>query len=212
MTQPSLFTDLPRTLARIRRLVREKPNDRELQRLLHTLLTSMSAEKLDEEAISRVLLQMEQRCPTASSPTSRPTRSVGQQALSPMIAPMASLASAPRTPTRARIGDAANGAGDAEARACVAADDAGLGGSHSHGSPQSELASALHGMQAQYAPTLTLTLALTCTLTLARVGAGTVRRRQGAAVGAARLRPAGEEHAAASLPSPEPQPQPQPQP
>ena len=151
MTQPSLFTDLPRTLARIRRLVRENPNDRELQRLLHTLLTSMSAEKLDEEAISRVLLQMEQRCPTASSPASRPTRSVGQQALSPMIAPMASLASAPRTPTRARIGDAANGAGDAEARACLAADDAGLGGSHSHGSPQSELASALHGMQAQYA-------------------------------------------------------------
>ena len=153
MRQPSLFTDLPRTLARIRRLVRENPNDRELQRLLHTLLTSMSAEKLDEEAISRVLLQMEQRCPTGSSPASRPTRSVAQPAPSPMLAPMASLASAPRTPTRARIGDArvgANGAGDAEARACVAADDSGLGGSYSHGSPQSELADALHGMQVQY--------------------------------------------------------------
>ena len=197
MTQPSLFTDLPRTLARIRRLVRENPNDRELQRLLHTLLTSMSAEKLDEEAISRVLLQMEQRCPTASSPASRPTRSVGQQALSPMMSPMASLASAPRTPTRARIGDAANGAGAAEARACVAADDAGLGGSLSHGSPQSELASALHGMQV-HAPTLTLALALTCILTVALVGAGAVRRRQGAALGAARLRPAGGEHAAAA--------------
>ena len=70
-----------------------------------------------------------------------------------MLAPMASLASAPRTPTRARIGDArvgANGAGDAEARACVAADDSGLGGSYSYGSPQSELADALHGMQVQY--------------------------------------------------------------
>ena len=163
MRQPSLFTDLPRTLARIRRLVRENPNDRELQRLLHTLLTSMSAEKLDEEAISRVLLQMEQRCPTGSSPASRSTRPMSQAAPSPMLAPMACLASAPRTPTRARIGDArvgTNGATDADARACVAADDGGLGGSYSHGgsysqgglggSPKSELADALHGMQAQY--------------------------------------------------------------
>ena len=85
MRQPSLFTDLPRTLARIRRLVRENPNDRELQRLLHTLLTSMSAEKLDEEAISRVLLQMEQRCPTGSSPASRSTRPMSQAAPSPII-------------------------------------------------------------------------------------------------------------------------------
>ena len=59
---PSLFSDLPRTMARIRRLVRDHPTDRELQRLLHTLLTSMSSDKVDEEAIYRVLSEMEVRC------------------------------------------------------------------------------------------------------------------------------------------------------
>ena len=54
-------TSLPRTMARIRRLVRENPNDRELQRLLHTLLTSMSSERVDEGEVNSVLAQMEQR-------------------------------------------------------------------------------------------------------------------------------------------------------
>jgi hypothetical protein len=45
-------TSLPRTMARIRRLVRENPNDRELQRLLHTLLTSMSSERVDEGEVN----------------------------------------------------------------------------------------------------------------------------------------------------------------
>ena len=36
-----LLGDLPKTMARIRRLVREHPHDRELQRLLHHLLTTM---------------------------------------------------------------------------------------------------------------------------------------------------------------------------
>ena len=52
---------LPRTMARIRRLVRENPNDRELQRLLHTLLTSMSSDRIDEGEVHKVLQQMEQR-------------------------------------------------------------------------------------------------------------------------------------------------------
>ena len=62
----SLFSDLPRTMARIRRLVREHPNDRELQRLLHTLLTSMSSDRLNEEAVYAVLSKMEARCAAQS--------------------------------------------------------------------------------------------------------------------------------------------------
>ena len=53
----AINSDLPRTMARIRRLVRENPNDRELQRLLHTLLTSMSADRIDEAAVRSVLAQ-----------------------------------------------------------------------------------------------------------------------------------------------------------
>ena len=54
-------SDLPRTMARIRRLVRENPNDRELQRLLHSMLTSMTTDKIDEAEVHGVLTRMEQR-------------------------------------------------------------------------------------------------------------------------------------------------------
>ena len=93
----SILADLPRTMARIRRLVREQPNDRELQRLLHTLLTSMSADRIDEKSISTILArvcdarapqhhpisrhcrsphtQMEMRC---AIPTCTPSSTVGE--------------------------------------------------------------------------------------------------------------------------------------
>ena len=61
--KPSVLAELPRTMARIRRLVRENPNDRELQRLLHSLLTSMSSDKVNEAAIMNALAQMEARLP-----------------------------------------------------------------------------------------------------------------------------------------------------
>ena len=57
-----LLGDLPKTMARIRRLVREHPHDRELQRLLHHLLTTMSSDRVDEAAVGAVLEQMEARC------------------------------------------------------------------------------------------------------------------------------------------------------
>ena len=53
--------DLPRTMARIRRLVRDHPNDRELQRLLHTLLTGMSSERIDVKQIVGALTNLERR-------------------------------------------------------------------------------------------------------------------------------------------------------
>ena len=49
-----LLGDLPKTMARIRRLVREHPHDRELQRLLHHLLTTMSSDRVDEAAVGAV--------------------------------------------------------------------------------------------------------------------------------------------------------------
>ena len=67
-----ISADLPRTMARIRRLVRENPNDRELQRLLHTLLTSMSADRIDEAATRSVLNQMEERARAAKGPVATP--------------------------------------------------------------------------------------------------------------------------------------------
>jgi hypothetical protein len=72
MTLAQISPDLPRTMARIRRLVRDNPNDRELQRLLHTLLTSMSAERIDEAAIRSVLSQMERAHSTKPSGNSPP--------------------------------------------------------------------------------------------------------------------------------------------
>ena len=72
--------DLPRTMARIRRLVRENPNDRELQRLLHHLLTSLSSDKIDASSVRNVLLQMEERSKAAralaaASPATVPMKS-----------------------------------------------------------------------------------------------------------------------------------------
>ena len=76
----NLHDGLPRTMARIRRLVRENPSDRELQRLLHTLLTSMSAEKINEDDVHSILAQMEQR---TRAMTDKPRHSGGQTPLSP---------------------------------------------------------------------------------------------------------------------------------
>lgn len=57
-----LLAELPRTMARIRRLVREHPQDRELQRLLHSLLTSMASDSIDEAEVATLLSRMEERC------------------------------------------------------------------------------------------------------------------------------------------------------
>ena len=98
----AINSDLPRTMARIRRLVRENPNDRELQRLLHTLLTSMSADRIDEAAVRSVLAQMEERSHASKTPLS-PAPAVPDRHLIPNLSAAdilrPSLAPAPLAPT-----------------------------------------------------------------------------------------------------------------
>ena len=97
-------SDLPRTMARIRRLVRENPNDRELQRLLHTLLTSMSSDKIDTEAVRDVLAQMEERSrvakesPSHMSSLASPTHSELRESLMSVT----SIAKTPATTSAAK--------------------------------------------------------------------------------------------------------------
>ena len=81
MGQLGELADVPKTMARIRRLVREHPNDREMQRMLHALLTSISSDGVDEAGVSRILTQVgcherrvhvawSQHMPSHSSPCS----------------------------------------------------------------------------------------------------------------------------------------------
>eukprot|EP00965_Chrysotila_dentata_P061680 2043007-Pleurochrysis_carterae.AAC.1 len=60
-------------MARIRRLVRAHPHDRELQRLLHALLTSISADRVDEAEVKAVL---EQACKSAHATRMHTPRSM----------------------------------------------------------------------------------------------------------------------------------------
>jgi hypothetical protein len=145
----TLFTDLPRTLARIRRLVRENPNDRELQRLLHTLLTSMSADKLDETAISQVLKQMEERCPQSPAPSSSQHSQPNSVASTPTAyAPMRAVM--PPSPCGySGLEISVPSPSEVPSGRCIGTPLSERQNSASK--RRAELAHALHGMQAQYA-------------------------------------------------------------
>ena len=145
----TLFTDLPRTLARIRRLVRENPNDRELQRLLHTLLTSMSADKLDETAISQVLKQMEERCPQSPAPSSSQHSQPNSVASTPTAyAPMRAVM--PPSPCGySGLEISVPSPSEVPSGRCMGTPLSERQNSASE--RRAELAHALHGMQAQYA-------------------------------------------------------------
>ena len=101
MPSPTLAVSdsLPRTMARIRRLVRENPNDRELQRLLHTLLTSMSSDRIDEAEVNGVLAQMEQRKNARSRDSLNPLSPPLTLAVAQLVTP-AAVADAP--PSRSK--------------------------------------------------------------------------------------------------------------
>ena len=99
-------SDLPRTMARIRRLVRENPNDRELQRLLHSMLTSMTTDKIDEAEVHGVLTRMEQRKDrtAGTTPQGGPSSPPLAMARSHLVSP------APKSPGTAPTWSAALGA------------------------------------------------------------------------------------------------------
>lgn len=96
---------------RIRRLVRENPNDRELQRLLHTLLTSMSADRIDEAAIRSVLSQMERahaaKPGLSPAPALPGTQFIPHGLRASLASPPGALAPPPHTPPAAPAHDAA---------------------------------------------------------------------------------------------------------